>query len=42
LYRGESFTAGARSCMGIVELAEFLPEFKKWEMQTDELEEGEL
>jgi hypothetical protein len=31
---------GAQVCMGLLELADFLPEFSRWGMQTDILVEA--
>jgi len=39
LARGEIFEPGARPCMGLVRLEEFAPEFARWGMQTDVVEE---
>jgi len=40
LARGEAWTPGARPCMGLLALADFAPEFDRWGMQTDLVEEG--
>ena len=38
--RGGLPTAGALPCMGLLDLAEFSPEFARWSMVTDVLDEG--
>lgn len=40
LARGEVLPVGAQVCMGLLELADFLPEFSRWGMQTDILVEA--
>ncbi len=37
---GEVMQAGARACMGLLRLEEFLPEFARWGMVTDVVEES--
>ncbi len=32
--RGHPFAAGAQVCMGMLELAEFQPEFALWDIKT--------
>jgi len=39
LARGDRFQAGARPCMGLLALEEFAPEFARWGMVTETLEE---
>jgi saccharopine dehydrogenase-like NADP-dependent oxidoreductase len=39
LARGEVFTSGAGPCVGLLRLEEFAPEFGRWEMFTDLVEE---
>jgi saccharopine dehydrogenase-like NADP-dependent oxidoreductase len=39
LARGEGLPAGAQACMGALPLADFEPEFKRWGMVTDTVEE---
>jgi hypothetical protein len=34
LHQGHSFAPGAQVCMGILELAEFEPEFARWGIKT--------
>jgi hypothetical protein len=34
LHRGDSFVPGAHVCMGMLELAEFEPEFARWDIKT--------
>jgi hypothetical protein len=38
--RGHAPDAGARVCMGLLHLADFEPEFARWRMTTDVLDEG--
>ena len=38
--RGMSLPSGAYACMGFLELEEFAPEFARWGMVTDIIEEG--
>lgn len=40
LAAGEQMQAGARACIGLHALGEFTPEFAKWGMVTDVVEEG--
>lgn len=40
LAAGESMQAGARACVGLHTLREFTPEFAKWGMVSDVVEEG--
>jgi saccharopine dehydrogenase-like NADP-dependent oxidoreductase len=40
LAAGEPMEVGARACMGLHALSEFTPEFAKWGMVTDVVEEG--
>lgn len=40
LASGESMVHGAYACMGLNKLADFAPEFTKWGMVTDVVEEG--
>lgn len=42
LARRESMTPGARAAMGLLDLSEFAPEFARWNMVTDIIEEGGL
>ena len=37
--QGKSFAAGAFACAGMLALSEFGPEFKRWQMVTDVIEE---
>ena len=37
--QGKSFAAGAFACAGMLALSEFEPEFKRWQMVTDVVEE---
>jgi saccharopine dehydrogenase-like NADP-dependent oxidoreductase len=37
---GEAWPAGARPCMGLLTLADFAPEFDRWGMHTDLVEEA--
>lgn len=39
LARGEGLPAGARACMGLLTLFEFAPEFARWHMRTEVVEE---
>ncbi|HEY8357459.1 MAG TPA: saccharopine dehydrogenase NADP-binding domain-containing protein [Ramlibacter sp.] len=39
LARGEELPIGAMPCMGLLRLQEFEPEFRRWDMQVDLLEE---
>jgi hypothetical protein len=39
LARGESLPAGARPCLSLLRLNEFEPEFARWGMTTEVLEE---
>jgi hypothetical protein len=39
LARGEGLPAGARPCMGLLALFEFAPEFARWRMATEVVEE---
>jgi hypothetical protein len=39
LARGQALPAGAFACMGMLRLAEFEPEFARWGMLTDVVEE---
>ena len=39
LAAGEVFEPGARTCIGALRLEEFAPEFARWGMQTDVMEE---
>lgn len=41
LTRGEGLAPGARACMGELALFEFAPEFSRWNMRTEVLEEPE-
>jgi hypothetical protein len=34
LHRGHHFAPGAQVCMGMLELAEFEPEFARWDIKT--------
>lgn len=40
LARGEALPVGAHACAGLLTLAEFEPEFARWGMVTDVVEEG--
>ncbi len=40
LARGERLAPGARACVGLLTLAEFEPEFARWGMVTDMVEEA--
>ncbi len=40
LARGDKLAAGATVCMGLLQLAEFEPEFARWGMVTDTLDEA--
>lgn len=40
LARGESFAAGAWPCMGLLRLDEFAPEFERWDMVSDLVDDG--
>ena len=37
--QGERFQAGAFACAGMLALSEFEPEFKRWQMVTDVVDE---
>ena len=39
LARGEPVPVGAQVCMGLLKLADFEPEFLRWGMQTDLVDE---
>lgn len=42
LARGDALPAGAHACAGLLTLEEFEPEFARWGMVTDTVEEGAL
>jgi hypothetical protein len=39
LARGDTPPAGARACIGVLSLNDFTPEFDRWGMQTDIVDE---
>lgn len=40
LAQGQRWSSGAQPCMGLLELTDFAPEFSRWGMQTDVVDES--